>query len=124
MKGKERDIPLANKLRSEFISRFKSNKEALSELIISIGDRVLDKLVYRFKEEEQLDLLKEYETLMKVATNVKESKLQEVYNLVEEVDDARTWINDNGKFTSLVYEALYTVFREEAELQYEVAVAN
>lgn len=51
-----------------------------------------------------------------MAETVKINAAKDVYLSVSQVDDAREWINDNGKYMTLVFEALYQVFKRNEAL--------
>ena len=55
MKGKEHDLRLANKLREAFIKRYESNEREFEELINSIGDNCLERLIHRLKGEKEIN---------------------------------------------------------------------
>ena len=67
MKGKERDLKLANELRENFIKSYKGNERAFEELINGLGDDCLEKLVFRLKGEEKINLYKDYNQLKEIA---------------------------------------------------------
>lgn len=116
MKGKERDLKLANELRERFIKRYENNLKDLKEVMNHLGDNCLEKLIYRFKGEYQINLYRDYYALKKIAAEVRENKIAEVFEAVCEEDEARAWINDNGKYTALAFEALYKVFKRDEKL--------
>lgn len=116
MKGKERDLRLANELREAFIKRYESNEREFEELINSLGDNCLERLIHRLKGEKKINIYRDYNALKEVAETVKTKHAKEVYLSIIEVDDARVWINDNGKYLSLAFEALYHVFKKNEGL--------
>lgn len=116
MKGKEHDLRLANKLREAFIKRYESNEREFEELINSLGDNCLERLIHRLKGEKEINIYRDYNALKKVAETVKTNYTKEVYKFILEIDDARAWINDNGKYIDLAFEALYHVFKKNEGL--------
>lgn len=116
MKGKERDLRLANELREAFIKRYENNEKEFEELINSLGDNCLERLIHRLKGEEKINIYRDYQALKEVAETVKINATKDVYSSVSQVDDAREWINDNGKYITLVFEALYQVFKKNEAL--------
>ena len=116
MKGKERDLRLANELRGAFIKRYEDNEKEFEELINSLGDNCLERLIHRLKSEEKINIYRDYQALKEVAESVKINAAKEVYTSVAQIDDARVWINDNGKYITLVFEALYQAFKNSEGL--------
>ena len=116
MKGKERDLRLANELREAFIKRYEDNEKEFEELINSLGDNCLERLIHRLKGEEKINIYRDYQALKEVAETVKINATKDVYLSVSQIDDAREWINDNGKYITLVFEALYQVFKRNEAL--------
>lgn len=117
MKGKERDLRLANELREAFIKRYEGNEREFEELINSLGDNCLERLIHRLKGEAKINIYRDYNKLKEIAETVKTKHIKEVYESMIEVDDARAWINDNGKYLDLAFEALYHVFKKNESLR-------
>ena len=116
MKGKERDIALANQLRAEFMERYAHNEKNTQELIEALGEQTLDRLIHRLQVEKSIHLYRDYKALKEIALDVKMHSAHKVFDVMSQVDDARVWINDNGKYMDIAFEALYTIFKEDARL--------
>ena len=116
MKGKERDLRLANELRDAFIKRYAGNERELDELFSTLGDNCIERLIHRLNSEEKINIYRDYNALKEIAESVKIKNIKEVYKSVIEVDDARAWINDNGKYIGLAFEALYSIFKKNEGL--------
>lgn len=117
MKGKERDLGLANKLREAFIERYEGNEREFEELLNGLGDNCLERLIHRLKGEEKINIYRDYTVLKEIAEEVKIKHTKEIFLAISQVDDARAWINDNGKYLGLAFEALYYVFKKNDKLQ-------
>lgn len=117
MKGKERDLGLANKLREAFIERYEGNETEFEELLNGLGDNCLERLIHRLKGEEKINIYRDYTVLKGIAEEVKIKHTKEIFLAISQVDDARAWINDNGKYLGLAFEALYYVFKKNDKLQ-------
>lgn len=117
MKGKERDIELANHLREEFMKRYANNERALQELLESLGEHTLDRLIHRLKLEKTINLYRDYKELREIALQVQKHSARQVFEGMSRVDDARVWINDNGKYMDMAFEALYHVFKADIRLK-------
>lgn len=116
MKGKERDITLANQLRAGFMERYAHNEKSMQELIEALGEQTLDRLIHRLQLEKSIHLYRDYKALKEIALEVKMHSAHKVFDIISQVDDARVWINDNGKYGDMAFEALYTVFKESPKL--------
>lgn len=117
MKGKERDLGLANKLREAFIERYEGNEREFEELLNGLGDNCLERLIHRLKGEEKINIYRDYTVLKEIAEEVKIKHTKEIFLTISQVDDARAWINDNGKYLELAFEALYHVFKKNDQLK-------
>ena len=116
MQGKERDKQLAEGLRSEFIKRYESPK-AFKELLDEMEDNCLDKMIHSLKQEATINIFRDYNALKQIAKDVKENKTQEVYNEICAINEARAWINDNGKYKTLAFDALCIVYKRQEALK-------
>nr|WP_302598488.1 hypothetical protein [uncultured Cellulosilyticum sp.] len=116
MKGKERDKQLAEGLRNEFIKRYESQK-AFKELLDEMEDNCLDKMIHSLKQEAKINIFRDYNALKQIASDVKENHTKEVYDEVCAMDEARTWINDNGKYKTLAFDALCNVYKRQDALK-------
>lgn len=117
MKGKERDLELANQLREGFIKRYGHNEREFQELIESLGEQTLDRLIHRLKIEKTINLYRDYNALKEVALEVKRTSARKVFEVMSQVDDARVWINDNGRYMDMAFEALYSIFKQNEKLK-------
>lgn len=117
MKGKERDLELATQLREAFMAQYAGNESAFKDLINALGDQTLDRLIHRLKVEKNINLYRDYNALKEVALDVKMTQAKDVFQVMSQVDEARVWINDNSKYTEMVFEALYDVFKESEKLK-------
>ena len=117
MKGKERDLELANQLREAFMKRYANNEREFQELIESLGEQTLDRLIHRLKVEKHINQYKDYIALKEIASEVKRTSTRRVFEVMSQVDDARVWINDNGKYMGMAFEALYSVFKQHEKLK-------
>ena len=117
MKGKEHDLGLANKLREAFIKRYEGNEREFEELLNGLGDNCLERLIHRLKGEEKINIYRDYTVLKEIAEEVKIKHTKEIFLAISQVDDARAWINDNGKYLGLAFEALYHVFKKNDQLK-------
>ncbi len=115
MQGKKQDIHLAESLRDKFISQY-NDEDAFQRLLDELGDNCSDRLIHRLKKEVYIDLFRDYVELKKLADDIKMHSNREIFIEVCKVNEAREWINDNGKYTSLTFEALYRVFRNNEGL--------
>ena len=116
IKGKERDLKLAQQLRKDFIDKY-NNQEAFEVLLQHFQPNCEDKLIHRLKTEETIDFYKDYAALKEIASKVSKAHYKELFLYVCEEDEARVWINDNGKYEGMVFNALYRSFRNQPELQ-------
>lgn len=116
MKGKERDQKLAKSLRETFINKY-SDKKNFEMLLEGLDENYLDRLIHLLKVETKVDIFKDYVELKEIARSVRESKQSDVFDEVCAVDEAREWINDNGKYTTLTFGALYRVYRRDEALK-------
>ena len=116
MKGKESDKQLAEGLRSEFIKRYESMK-AFEELLNEMEDNCLDKMIHSLKQEANINIIKDYNALKKIAADIKDNHQREIYHEVCAIDEARAWINDNGKYKTLVFDALCKVYKKQEALK-------
>ena len=115
IKGKEADKRIAEGLRDTFVGRY-NDVSAFQELLDTLGDNCLDRLIHRLKMEEKIDLFKDYVALKSIAEEVKTKASREVFTEVCKEEDARAWVNDNGKYSQLSFEALYKVFKKSEHL--------
>lgn len=116
MQGKERDLKLAEQLRKNFIDKY-NNQEAFTSLLERFEPNCEDKLIHRLKTEESIDFYKDYVALKEIAAKVSKGNYRELFLYVCEEDQARVWINDNGRYEELAFSALYRSFRNQPELQ-------
>lgn len=116
MKGKERDKQLAESLRDEFINKY-NDETAFQALLEELGDNCLDRMVHCLKTQAKIDFFRDYMPLKNIAAEVLENNNREIFSEVCIVDDARAWINDNGRYKDVVFDALYRVYRRQAALQ-------
>lgn len=116
MQGKERDKQLAEGLRNEFIKRYQS-QQAFRELLGEMEDNCLDKMIHSLKQEAKINIFRDYNALKQIASDVKENHTKEVYDEVCAIDEARAWINDNGKYKTLVFDALCKVYKRQEGLK-------
>ncbi|ADZ84270.1 MULTISPECIES: hypothetical protein [Cellulosilyticum] len=115
IKGKETDRRIAEGLRDTFVSQY-NDVAAFQMLLDTLGDNCLDRLIHRLKIEEKIDLFKDYVALKSIAEEVRAKGNREIFIEVCKEDEARAWINDNGKYHPLVFEALYKVYRNSERL--------
>lgn len=115
IKGKEADRRIAEGLRDNFVSQY-NDVEAFQTLLDNLGDNCLDRLIHRLKIEEKIDLFRDYVALKEIAAEVRAKANREIFIEVCQVDEARAWINDNGKYYPLAFEALYKVYRRAERL--------
>lgn len=115
IKGKEADRRIAEGLRDHFVSVY-NDVEAFQTLLDNLGANCLDRLIHRLKIEEKIDLFKDYVALKEIAAEVRAKANREIFVEVCKVDEARAWINDNGKYHTLTFEALYKVYRRSERL--------
>ena len=115
MIGKESDKRMAEKLREDFVEKYRDNSN-FKELLDELGEDCVDRLIHRLKMEEKINLFKDYIELKKIAKAVFESTPNEVYQMACEESSARAWINDNGKHSVIAFDALYKVFRNTKAL--------
>lgn len=115
IKGKESDRRIAEGFRETFVSKY-NDVAAFQALLDTLGDNCLDRLIHRLKIEEKIDLFKDYVVLKAIAEEVRTKANREVFIEVCQEEDARAWINDNGKYSQLTFEALYKVFRKSERL--------
>lgn len=115
IKGKEADRRIAEGLRDNFVSKY-NDVEAFQILLDNLGANCLDRLIHRLKIEEKIDLFKDYVALKDIAAEVRAKANREIFIEVCKEDEARAWINDNGKYQSLTFEALYKVYRRSERL--------
>lgn len=116
MKGKERDKQLAEALRTEFIKRYEGLK-AFEELLDDMEDNCLDKMIHSLKQEANINVIRDYSALKQIASDIKVKRAREVYHEVCAIDEARAWINDNGKYKTLVFDALCKVYKKQEALK-------
>lgn len=116
MRGKERDIKLAETIRNEFMTLY-SDDAKFAELIDQLGDTTVDRLIHRLNHEKRIDLYKDYKALKTMGENIVDTCKGEVFKEACHTEDARVWINNKGKYQDLVFESLYTVFYQYGPLQ-------
>lgn len=116
MNGKERDKQLAESLREAFIEKY-SDTIVFKELLDEMEDNCLDRMIHNLKQEKSIDLFKDYVVLKEIAADVKMHQSKAVFEEVCKVDDARAWINDNGKYITLAFTALCEVYKKDERLK-------
>lgn len=116
MQGKEHDVQLAEKLRNEFISKYKSSG-TFQQFLNEMPNNCIDRMIHCLKQEVCINIFRDYNALKAVAQDVINYKASEIYDEVCAIDEARKWINDNGKYDILVFESLYKVYRKQERLQ-------
>lgn len=116
IKGKERDIKLAEAIRESFVTEYNDDTK-FQALLEQLGTNVVDKLVFRLSRTEKINLYKDYNQLKAIGQEVFETNRREVFAQACLVEDARTWINNKGKYQEIVFESLYKVFLKADQLK-------
>ena len=119
--GKEADKKMAEKFRESFVEQYKDNAN-FEQLMEGLGEDCIERLIHRLKIEEKINLFKDYIELKKIAKSVFEESRREVYRVACKEDNARAWINDNGKYSIIVFDALYKVFKQKESLKEYIVI--
>lgn len=116
LKGKDRDIRLAEEIRQTFITEY-NNESRFQELIMSLGTHTADRLIHRLNRTEKINLYGDYNALKDIAEETIGKANRMIFKDACLEEDARTWINNKGKYQEIVFESLYKVFRANEKLQ-------
>ena len=115
MKGKERDIKLAEAIRETFIATYKEQSN-FNTFLNNLGSNTVDRLLHRLNSTAKINLYRDYNALKVIAEEVINTCYRQVYDETCKVDDTRVWINNKGKYQEIVFESLYKVFRTNEKL--------
>ncbi|MDF2612886.1 MAG: hypothetical protein K0S71_672 [Clostridia bacterium] len=115
MKGKESDVHLAIQLRASFIMQY-NDDEAFGGLLNKLEKDHDDRLVHKLTKEIKMNIGKHYKDLKQIIATIRQQHAREVFIHICKMDDARTWVNDNGKYTDLVFEAVYALLKADTSV--------
>lgn len=115
MTGKESDIKLAIELREKFINTYNDDM-AFNELLSRFEKGYMDKLIHKLTKEIKISAARNYKMLKDRIINIRECEARELFVHICQIDEARIWINDNGKYTDLAFEAAYCTIKNDEEL--------
>lgn len=115
MKGKENDVKLAIKLRDSFIMQYNDDK-TFDKLLSELEKHYTDRLIHRLSKEIKINIVKYYEDLKQILIAIRQHHAREIFIHICKIDDARSWVNDNGKYSNLVFEAVYSLYKKDQEV--------
>lgn len=116
LKGKDRDIKLAETIRATFVEVY-NDESKFEELLADLGSNTLDKLIHRLNTTKKIQLYRDYNDLKEIAQEVLTHCGKEVFLEACKIEDARVWINNKGKYKEIAFDSLYRVFEQNEKLK-------
>lgn len=113
MHGKESDIRLALAFREKFVCQY-NDDEVFKAFLNQFEKDCLDKLVHKLTKETKANITKCYKVVKERVAYMIEYESNELFKLICQIEEARTWINDNGKFTYLAFEVAYNWLKKDS----------
>ncbi len=113
MTGRENDIKIATVLRDNFISKY-NDTQVFNELLDTIKEEYEERFVHRATKECKLNVIVHYNTLKEMVAETRKEMAKDIFEKACLVNEARTWINDNGRYKDIVSEAFYQCYKVRA----------
>ncbi|WP_069997350.1 hypothetical protein [Cellulosilyticum sp. I15G10I2] len=115
MQGKESDIHLALALRTAFIEKY-NDVEVFDVFLVQLEKEYMEKWIHKFIKETNISITKYHGKLKERISMIRIHKKREIFIEICKINDARAWINDNGKYKQLAFNVMYLFYKEDKEL--------
>ncbi|PHV71636.1 hypothetical protein CS063_03470 [Sporanaerobium hydrogeniformans] len=119
MTGRENDIKIATVLREGFIKEY-NDDQLFSLLLDTIKDGYEERFIHRATKECKLNVVVHYKRLKEMVDETRRQNVREIFERVCCIEEARAWINDNGKYTEIVAGIFYDFYKEKVMLYAKV----